>query len=210
MKTGNSHFKIFISNHPYNIRMQNDKEILFITGNEDKFREFQEILDSITLQRKKLDLPELQGTPEDIVKEKAKLASQMTNKPCFVDDTSLSFDDWKGLPGPYIKDFLNHMGNSKLTKILITSTNNRKAKAMTSIGYCEPNKEPTCISGVTHGTITMPEGKGGFKNGWDTIFIPNNRNKTYAQMTPEEKNNISQRKKAIRKFEKYLESMEHE
>ena len=53
------------------------KEIIFITGNEDKFREFREILVSVKLIRKNITLPELQGTPEEIVKEKAKIAAKI-------------------------------------------------------------------------------------------------------------------------------------
>jgi inosine triphosphate pyrophosphatase len=178
------------------------KEIIFITGNEDKFLEFQRMI-SFKLDRKKIDLPELQGTPEEIVKEKAKLACQVINKSCFVDDTSLCFDEWGWLPGPYIKHFLENMGNEKLVKTLLASKNN-KAKAITSIGYCEPGKEPVCIQGITDGKIVLPIGTNGFKKGWDQIFVPNENTKTYAQMTAEEKDFCSQRNKAIRAFEEFL------
>lgn len=177
------------------------KEILFITGNEDKFNEFQRMI-KVKLKRKKIDLPELQGTPEEIVKEKAKLACRITKKPCFVDDTSLCFDEWGCLPGPYIKHFLEYMGNHKLAKTIISSKNSN-AKAITSIGYCEPGKEPVCIQGITKGKILTPRGVHGFKNGWDQIFSPDGK-RTYAEMTPEQKDSVSQRSKAIRAFEKFL------
>ena len=180
------------------------KEIIFITGNEDKFREFKEIITTVKLKRKKLDLPELQGTPKEIVKEKAQLACKITKKPCFVDDTSLCFDAWGCLPGPYIKDFLKYMGIHKLSKTLFKSVKNRKAKAITSIGYCEPNKNPICIQGITYGKISLPKGNKNFKKGWDQIFIPKTSKKTYAQMEPTEKHSFSQRKKAILLFEKFL------
>jgi len=181
------------------------REILFITGNEDKFREFSEILTCVKLKRRKIELPELQGTPEEIVKEKSKLACKITKKPCFVDDTSLCFNAWNSLPGPYIKDFLNHLGQRKLSQTLLKSSRNINAKAITSIGYCEPNKKPACIQGITKGKISYPKGNKNFKKGWDSIFIPNNKNKTFGQMEPKEKHKISQRKKAIVLFEKFLE-----
>lgn len=51
----------------------------------------------------KIDLPEFQGEPEDISKEKCKLAAQHVNGPVMVEDTSLCFNALHGLPGPYIK-----------------------------------------------------------------------------------------------------------
>jgi inosine triphosphate pyrophosphatase len=183
------------------------KEIIFITGNEDKFREFKQMLTYVELKRENLDLPELQGSPEKIVKEKAKLACKIIGKPCFVDDTSLCFEEWGCLPGSYIKHFLKEIGNEKLAKILLNSFKNNKAKAITSIGYCEPGKESICIQGITKGEICLPRGKSGFKNGWDKIFIPEGEKKTYAEISSEEKNKISQRKKAIIAFEKFLESL---
>ena len=182
------------------------KEILFITGNEHKLREFREIINpSIKLNRKEINLPELQGTPEEIVKEKAKLASKITKQTCIVEDTSLCFDDWGMLPGPYIKDFLRYIGPKKLAILLSKSSKNRKAKAITSIGYCEPGKEPICIQGITPGKITFAKGDKNFKGGWDQIFMPSGSKKTYAQMEPFEKHSYSQRQKAIKLFEKYLE-----
>jgi len=179
-------------------------EIIFITGNEDKFKEFQKMI-SFKIDRQKIDLPELQGDPEDIVKEKAKLACQIVNKPCFVDDTSLCFNEWDGLPGPYIKHFLDKMGEEKLAKSFLLSSENKSAKAITSIGYCEPGEEPICVQGIIEGEITLPKGNGGFKKGWSSIFIPNGTNKTYAEMSLDEKIPYSQRNLAIKEFEKFLE-----
>lgn len=181
------------------------KKIIFITGNEDKFFEFSELISTVKLERQNINLPELQGTPEEIVKEKAKLARQITGKPCFVDDTSLCFNSWGMLPGPYIKHFLGYMGPEKLSKTLISSSEDISAKAITSIGYCEPGKEPICVQGIVEGKIVMPIGEGGFKKGWSSIFMPKGTDKTHAQMTLQEKILYSQRHKAIKLFEKYLE-----
>lgn len=180
------------------------KEILIITGNDDKFKEYKAVLTSVKLKRRKLDLPELQGSPREIVREKAQLAAKLTGKPCFVDDTCLCFDAWNDLPGPYIKDFIHSMGPRKLAETLIRSSKNHKAKAMASIGYCEPHKKPHSVQGVTEGKIVMPRGTHGFRKGWDQIFNPEGYNKTYAEMEFEEKNKISHRKKAIEAFDEFL------
>ena len=69
----------------------------------------------------KLDLPELQGEPEEIAKSKAREAYNQVKKPVLVEDTSLCFNVLKGLPGPYIKWFLKKLkpeGLSDLTNKL--------------------------------------------------------------------------------------------
>lgn len=185
--------------------MKSKKEILFITGNEDKFREFGEIIKAVKLKRKTIDLPELQGTPEEIVKEKAQLACKITGEACFVDDTSLCFNAWGGLPGPYIKHFLEYMGAEKLAQTLLKTSQDIGAKAITSIGYCEPGKKAICIQGITDGKISLPKGNKNFKKGWDSIFMPSGSLKTNGEMEPAEKHVYSQRTKAILLFEKYLE-----
>ena len=84
----------------------------FITGNENKLKEFNDIMSSLGLQftNKSLSLPEFQGEPEFIAKEKVKLAAIEINGPAIVEDVSLCFNALKGLPGPYIKDFLEKLG----------------------------------------------------------------------------------------------------
>lgn len=65
-----------------------------------------------------VDLPELQGEPEDIAKEKCRLAADQVGGPVMVEDTSLCFNAMKGLPGPYCKWFLKALGPEGLFKML--------------------------------------------------------------------------------------------
>ncbi|XP_061989591.1 inosine triphosphate pyrophosphatase-like [Rosa rugosa] len=79
------------------------KPVTFVTGNAKKLEEVRAILGtSIPFNTLKLDLPELQGEPEDIFKEKARLAAVQINGPVLVEDTCLCFNAFKGLPGPYM------------------------------------------------------------------------------------------------------------
>ncbi|KAG6787921.1 hypothetical protein POTOM_003970 [Populus tomentosa] len=79
------------------------RPVTFVTGNAKKLEEVRAILgQSIPFQSLKLDLPELQGEPEEISKEKARLAAVEVNGPVLVEDTCLCFNALKGLPGPYI------------------------------------------------------------------------------------------------------------
>ncbi|RVW19447.1 Inosine triphosphate pyrophosphatase [Vitis vinifera] len=75
------------------------RPVTFVTGNAKKLEEVRYILgQSIPFNSLKLDLPELQGEPEDISKEKARLAAIQVNGPVLVEDTCLCFNSLKGLP----------------------------------------------------------------------------------------------------------------
>ncbi|KAL3634414.1 hypothetical protein CASFOL_021468 [Castilleja foliolosa] len=77
--------------------------VTFVTGNAKKLEEVRAILgNSIPFRSLKLDLPELQGEPEEISREKARLAAKEVNGPVLVEDTCLCFNALEGLPGPYM------------------------------------------------------------------------------------------------------------
>jgi len=63
-------------------------------------------------------VPELQGDAEEIAREKALIAFNQAKKPVLVEDTSLCFNAYKGLPGPYIKWFLANIGPEGLAKMV--------------------------------------------------------------------------------------------
>ena len=178
------------------------KTILFITGNENKLREAREILSEEKIINENIDLPELQEEPIKIVEEKTKLAVKMLKKPVIVDDTNLRFNALNGLPGPYIKDFLHGLGREGLYKLL-TGFEDKSAEAVALIGYGELGTEVKVFEGKVSGTIVNPRGESNF--GWDSIFLPDGHDKTYAEMNAEEKNKISHRRKALLKLRKYLE-----
>jgi inosine triphosphate pyrophosphatase len=150
-----------------------------------------------------LDLPELQGESEDIVKEKSKLAADKTKKTVFVEDTSLCFSSLNGLPGPYVKDFIKKIGIKGLSE-LANKYEDNTAIALVSIGYCEPGKEPMVFQGKVKGKIVSPRGDTRFQ--WDQIFMPEGFGITFSEMTMEEKNKISHRKKAFEVLRAWLEN----
>jgi Ser/Thr protein kinase RdoA (MazF antagonist) len=90
-------------------RLEESNDLTFVTGNAKKLQEVTAILgegeNSIPyrLVSRKIDLPELQGSPEDVSREKCKLAVQEVKGPVIVEDTSLCFNALGGLPGVYIK-----------------------------------------------------------------------------------------------------------
>ncbi|KMZ72795.1 Nucleoside-triphosphate diphosphatase [Zostera marina] len=172
------------------------RPVTFVTGNAKKLEEVKAILgDSIPFQSIKLDLPELQGEPEDISREKARLASIKVKGPVLVEDTCLCFNALKGLPGPYIKWFLQKIGHEGLNNIL-NAYEDKSAYAMCVFSLAlGPDAEPLTFVGKTQGKIVKSRGPVDF--GWDAIFEPDGYNQTYAEMPKDEKNMISHRSKSL-------------
>ena len=122
---------------------------------------------------------------------------------CRVEDTSLGFDALKGLPGPYIKWFLEKIGHEGLNAILAAYPDNKRATAQCIFAFA-PNEhtEPLVFIGQTLGQIVPPRGPNNF--GWDPIFQPEGYEQTYAEMEKEVKNGISHRYRAVTKLREYL------
>jgi inosine triphosphate pyrophosphatase len=88
------------------------KTISFITGNPNKLKEFTQIIGDVSpylFDTKSIDLPEYQGEPEEIAIAKCKTALEIAKSPVLIEDTSLCFNGLNGLPGPYIKWFLDKL-----------------------------------------------------------------------------------------------------
>lgn len=188
--------------------------ITFVTGNIKKLIEVRQILgisveaqDSslpFSMDHHKLDLPELQGDTIDIAKQKCRLAAAKVGGAVITEDTSLCFNALQGLPGPYIKWFLDRCGHEGLNKML-DGYDDRSGYAQTVVCFCAgPGKDVAVFDGRTNGKIVRPRGPANF--GWDPIFEPsdNNPGKTYAEMTAEEKNAISHRSRAMVQLREFL------
>jgi non-canonical purine NTP pyrophosphatase (RdgB/HAM1 family) len=174
--------------------------ITFITSSHNKYNEIQSIIPSITME--KVDLDEIQEIdPHKIIQAKLKQAGEMGIRPCIVEDTSLYFEGLNGLPGPLIKWFLQVLGNDGLYS-LSKKIGNSQVVAKTIIGYRGVNSEVLFFEGDMIGDIVEPRGKNGF--GWNPIFRPQGEIKTFAEMTDEEKEKYSMRKKAATKLNEFL------
>lgn len=183
--------------------------LTFVTGNQKKLEEVRQILNKggaevpFEITNKKIDLPELQGDPVEIAKEKCRLASKEVNGPVFTEDTSLCFNALNGLPGPYIKWFLEKCGHDGLNRML-DGFSDRSAYAQTIIAFTSgPDDEIHIFDGRTDGTIVQP--RGSLEFGWDPVFEPVEGNgKTYAEMAKDVKNQISHRSRSMEKFRSFL------
>jgi inosine triphosphate pyrophosphatase len=171
-------------------------KIIFITGNTGKLKEARALIPSLISQD--IDLPEIQEIDAlKVIEAKLKEASSCQKGEYIVEDTSLYFDCLNGLPGPLIKWFMKRMGDQKLYELTEKYKNN-KAIAKTFIGHIDTKGKCNYFEGSITGTIVNPRGDNGF--GWDKIFQPDNSNKTFAEMSTEEKNKFSMRKIALEKF----------
>lgn len=177
-------------------------EILFATSNEGKAKELQSVLQR-PVQQIKIDLPELQALDvKDVIEQKAREAYRQVGKPVLVEDTSLSITSWNGLPGALIRWFLKSVGTTGICRML-QGFDNLEATAEVCIGYFD-GVQFVSFSGIIHGTVPRaPRGTMGF--GWDPIFAPVDSDKTFAEMTYEDKESVSMRKQAALKLKQFLD-----
>ncbi|KZT56916.1 Maf/Ham1 [Calocera cornea HHB12733] len=183
--------------------------IVFVTGNKNKLKEVKAILSAgptpIEVGSQALDIPEIQGTTQDVSREKCRRAAELLGGPCITEDTALTFDAMHGLPGPYIKDFLQALGHAGLNTML-DGFPTRRATAICTFAYSPgPGGEPVLFEGHTRGAIVHARGPAVF--GWDPVFEVEGTGRTYAEMAPAEKNGLSHRSKALAKLREYLVSL---
>ncbi|KAK4686133.1 XTP/dITP diphosphohydrolase, partial [Tremellales sp. Uapishka_1] len=181
---------------------------VFVTGNANKLKEVQAILASgasgLTITSQSVDVPEVQGTTQEVAIAKCRAAAEQLGTACVTEDTALCFDALNGLPGPYIKDFLANLGLNTLLQGFPTTS----ALARCTFAYSAgPGSEPLLFEGETKGHIVPARGPTNF--GWDPIFAPvEGGGKTYAEMDGAEKNAISHRYRALEKLRVYLEKQD--
>lgn len=183
------------------------KALSFVTGNEKKLREVQQIVgDKLAVTALKIDLPEPQGEPQEISLAKCIAAAAQTNGPVMVEDTCLCFNALNGLPGPYVKWFLQKTGHAGLNNIL-AAYEDKSAYALCVMAYFdrETMEAPLLFEGRTEGRIVPPRGQNSTNMvNFEPVFEPTGFNLTYAEMSSEQKNDISHRGKATRKLLDYL------
>ncbi len=143
---------------------------LFITGNQDKADYLSKML-RVALEHKKLELDELQSTSLDtIVTHKVKQAYQLAGVPVLVEDVALEFHALDGLPGPFIKYFVDSSNGLENLCRMLDGFEDRGATARCTFGYYD-GKNLQLFQGSLDGTIALsPKGSNGF--GWDKIFCP--------------------------------------
>lgn len=187
-------------------------KILFATNNAHKLTEVQAVLgDSYTLVTPRdcgvtEEIPETQPTLEGNALQKARYLYERTGLDCFADDTSLEVEALGGAPGVhsarYATDGHDFAANNRLLLQNLAGEENRRARFRTVVALILGGRE-YLFEGVVEGQIIDREtGHEGF--GYDPLFRPDGYDRTFAQMTTEEKNAVSHRARAVRKLAAFL------
>ncbi|MCO7186356.1 non-canonical purine NTP diphosphatase [Tenacibaculum sp. IMCC1] len=190
-------------------------KLVFATNNLNKLAEVQKMLpNSIELLSLKDidcfdDIEETATTLEGNAKIKANYITEKFGYNCFADDTGLEVEALNGEPGVYSARYAGEPANAENNmQKLLTMLNNktdRNAQFRTSVCLNLDGKQ-FLFDGVCKGTIlTSKQGEQGF--GYDPIFQPEGYNKSFAEMTSEEKNKISHRGLAIQQLVAFLKSI---
>jgi XTP/dITP diphosphohydrolase len=188
-------------------------KLIFATNNQHKVEEVQAAigrhLEVISLKQAgiDIDIPEPHDTLEANASEKSHTIFRLTGENCFSEDTGLEVDALNGEPG--VKS-ARYAGEDKafaknVEKLLakMGQAENRRARFRTVISLIWQGQE-WLFEGICEGVITHePVGEGGF--GYDPVFMPAGSDRTFAQMSMAEKNDLSHRKKAADKLVVFLQ-----
>lgn len=189
-------------------------EILFATGNKDKLKQINLLLDTYKLIGPKelgisnFEVEEDGDTLSKNAFKKAKALYDISSKPTLADDTGLFVKALDGRPGVHSHRYASESATYKdnRTKLLeeLDGIDNREAYFKTVICFIDENGNDHYFEGRLNGMITREE-IGDYDFGYDQIFKPEGLDKTLGQMTSEEINTISHRSKAINKFKEYIQ-----
>jgi XTP/dITP diphosphohydrolase len=186
-------------------------QLLLATRNKHKLKELAALLQDLQLDVvSTTDMPNLPGVVEDGATirdnaiKKAVQTAKMAKKLTLADDTGLEVDALKGEPGVRSARYAGeeatyHENNKKLLKQLEGVTyDKRSANFRCVVAIADENGLYDCVEGICNGTILEAErGGGGF--GYDPLFLADGQTKTFAELSPEVKNRISHRAKAMQK-----------
>jgi XTP/dITP diphosphohydrolase len=186
--------------------------IIFASNNKHKIKEINSILgksfsllglDDVNIHN---DIPEEEPHIEGNALSKARFVHNITGMNVFADDTGLEIEALGGLPGVHSARFAgeNKDSSANIEKVLrlLANEENRKARFKTVIALILDNKE-YLFEGTVSGTIIKGiRGEEGF--GYDPVFLPEGKNRTFAEMSLDEKNTISHRARAFEKLKVFL------
>jgi XTP/dITP diphosphohydrolase len=187
-------------------------EIIFASNNDHKIKEIKSLLgNSFTLLSLSdlninEDIPENEPFLEGNALSKARYIHNITGMDVFADDTGLEIDALNGLPGVHSARFAgeNKDSSANIEKVLnlLGRTENRKARFRTVIALILEKREYQFEGIVTGNIINTKRGVEGF--GYDPVFMPDGKNKTFAEMGLTEKNTVSHRARAFEKLMVFL------
>jgi len=189
-------------------------QLVFASNNNNKIKEIQQLVptDIQILSLKDIgceaDIPETADTIEGNAILKANYVTEHYGYPCFADDSGLEIDALNGAPGVYSARYAGSQrnDNDNMNKVLekLQNETNRKANFKTVIAL-NMNGEQHLFTGIINGEIIHEKrGTNGF--GYDPVFVADGYQKTFAELTMEEKSTISHRGKAVKQLVSFLQN----
>ena len=190
-------------------------KLVLASKNPHKLKELEEILSGLGVEVMleseagvDVEVEETGTTFEENALLKAKAVCEASGLPAVADDSGLCVDALNGAPGVYSARYggegLDDPSRCRLLLENLRGQLDRRGKFVSAICCCFPNGDTVTARGECPGTIAYaPRGENGF--GYDPIFFLPGLKKTFAQLTPEEKNAISHRGNALREFKTELE-----
>jgi len=190
------------------------EKFVLASQNEKKLKEMNEILSAhgveAVLQADvgiHVEVEETGATFEENSLLKARAVMEASGLPAIADDSGLCVDALNGAPGVYSARYggeeLDDEGRYRLLLEMMRGELNRKCRFVSVITCCFPDGGVLTARGECEGTLAFaPQGEGGF--GYDPVFFVPGLKRTFAQLSPEEKNAISHRGRALEEFQKKL------
>ena len=194
------------------------KKLLIGTNNKGKLREIRDLLPeyikTVSPTYYNLKSPRENGkTFKDNSLIKSKYFSRKTNLICLADDSGLEIDILNKKPGIYSARWGGRKSDfNKAIQRVYRELNKKnknwknkkiKARFICALSICYLDKKIACVIGKVEGSISeKPKGNNGF--GYDPIFIPKNKTKTFGEMKPSQKYKLDHRYKAFMKIKKFL------
>lgn len=195
------------------------RQIVLASGNKGKLKEFNQILGELgvaVLPQSEFQVPDADETGLSFVENailKARHACQLTGLPALADDSGLEVDALNGAPGIYSARFAgagatDADNNQKLLQQLAGKpAAQRSARFRCVLVFMRHAEDPTPLicQGSWEGQILeQPSGDNGF--GYDPLFLVPELNKASAELTPEQKNQLSHRGKAVAEFSQKIQA----
>ena len=144
---------------------------VYITGNENKAKFLAKLL-GIELDYHKLALDEIQSTiPEEVIEHKVRQAYEILKRPVLVEDTCMGLDVLGGLPGTFIKFFIEQENGAENICRMADGLSSRRATATVTFGYYDGDALQF-FQNIIHGQIPDQPGRAINGFGWDLVFVP--------------------------------------
>lgn len=180
---------------------------VYITGNEHKAKFLTKLL-GIELEYHNLSLDEIQSPdPREVIEHKVRQAYDTLQRPVLVEDTCMGLDELGGLPGTFIKFFIEQENGAEKICRMADGLLSRRATATVTFGYYD-GTSLQFFQNAIHGEIARQPGKPISGFGWDVIFVPDGYNGTIrSELTEQQYDELYLKVKPIAEVREFLQSL---